>query len=156
MSTSFPFVYPNQFTPNNSGWSTVGNIDSWSADATGRRFTFVFGPGGAYSLYIEILGPSAYRLRFSPVAGVSYATETSTAVVNRDLGLSGLNVTTNKPDAQTLQISTGVLTINVGLAPFYVQVYRNGQLIHQDAPGEGVLYIPGQQVIAIMKTAPAR
>ena len=155
MSTSFPFVYTNQFTPNDSGWSTVGNIASWSPDSTGRRFTFVFGQNNAYSLYIEVLGPAAYRLRFTPVAGATYTTETSTAVVDRDLGLVGLKVTTSQPNAQTLQINTGAITIQVGLAPFYVQVYRGGQLIHQDAPGQGVLYIPGQQVIAIMKTAPA-
>ena len=155
MSTSFPFVAVNGFTPNNSGWSTVGNIASWSPDLTGRRrFTFHFGENAAYSLYIEILGPSAYRLRFNPTPGASYATETSTAVVNRDIGLPGLKVTTNQPNAQTLQIQTGTLTIQVGLAPFAVQVYRGGQLIHQDAPGQGVLYIPGQQVIAVMKTAP--
>lgn len=153
-STSFPYVFPNQFTPNNSGWSTVGNIASWSPDSTGRRFTFVFGNNNAYSLYIEVLGPTAYRLRFNPTPGATYATETSTAVINRDLGLKGLKVTTAQPNAQTLQINTGAITIQVGLAPFYVQVYRGGQLINQDAPGQGVLYIPGQQVIAIMKTAP--
>ncbi len=154
-STSFPYVYPSQFTPNDSGWSTVGNIASWSPDSTGRRFTFFFGEDNAYSLYIEVLGPTAYRLRFTPVPGATYATETSTAVVDRDLGLDNLQVTTSQPNAQTLQINTGTITIQVGLAPFYVQVYRNGQLINQDAPGQGVLYIPGQQVIAIMKTAPS-
>lgn len=154
MSTDFPFVAVNGFTPNNSGWTTVGTIASVTPDASGRRFTFVFGAGGAYSLYLEVLGPTAYRLRFNPAAGATYKTETSTAVVNRNLGLSGVTVTTSKPNAQTLQIQTGAMTIQVGLAPFSVQVYRGGQLIHQDAPGQGVLYIPGQQVIAIMKTAP--
>lgn len=154
MSTPFPFVLPNGFTPNNSGWSTVGNIASWSPDSTGRRFTFVFGIGNSYSLYIEILGPTAYRLRFNPKPGAAYTTETSTAVINRDLGLAGLKVTTSQPRPQTLQILTGGMTLNIGLAPFSVQVYRGSQLIHQDAPGQGVLYIPGQQVIAVMKTAP--
>ncbi|MBW8780478.1 MAG: glycosyl hydrolase family 31 [Verrucomicrobia bacterium] len=155
MSANFPFVYPSQFTPNNPGWSTIGNIASWSVDSTGRRFTFVFGAGNAYSLYIEVLGPTAYRLRFNPTPGASYATETSTAVVSRDLGVSGLQVTYTQPSSTQLAINTGTLTIQVGLAPFYVQVYRGSQLINQDAPGQGVLYIPGQQVIAIMKTAPS-
>lgn len=153
MSLAFPFVAVDGFTPNNTGWSTVGNIASVTPDASGRRFTFAFGAGNAYSLYIEVLGPTAYRLRFNPAPGATYATESSTAVVNRDLGLSGLNVTTNK-NAQTFEIQTGAMTIKVGLTPFYVQVFRGGQLIHQDAPGQGVLYIPGQQVIALMKTAP--
>jgi alpha-glucosidase len=155
MSGNFPFVPVNGFTPNNSGWSTVGNIASWSPDSTGRRFTFVFGASSAYSLYIEVLGPSAYRLRFNPAPGATYATENSTAVVTRDLGLAGLKVTTAQPNPQTLQINTGTITIQVALQPFYVQVFKGSQLIGQDAPGQGVLYIPGQQVVAIMKTAPS-
>lgn len=154
MSTSFPFVYPNGFTPNNSGWSTVGNVQ-WSRDAThARRFNFAFGAGNAYKLYIEVLGPAAYRLRFKPAPGASYQTETSTAVVEHDLGVAGLQVSAVEKDG-ALEINTGFMLIKVGLSPFYVQVYRGGQLIHQDAPGQGVLYIPGQQVIAIMKTAPS-
>ncbi len=155
MSTSFPFVPCNGFTPNNPGWSTVGDIASWSPDSTGRRFTFFFGLNAAYSLYIEVLGPEAYRLRFRPAPGASYATETSTAVVTRDLGLAGLQVTHSQPNPRQLVINTGTISIQVGLAPFYVQVFRGSQLIHQDAPGQGVLYIPGQQVVAIMKTAPS-
>ena len=145
----FPFVPVNQFTPNTSGWSTVGNIDHWSADASGQRFTFTFGPR---SLILQVLGPTAFRLRFSPAPGSKYNYETSTAVVSRDLGLSGLAVTTHQPNAQTLVIETGKVSISVGLAPFAVQVLRGGQLIHEDAPGQGILYIPGQEVTAVMKT----
>jgi alpha-glucosidase len=155
MSTSFPFVLPSDFTPNNAGWSPVGQISSWTTNSTGRRFTFQFGSGANYSLYIDILGPNAYRLRFRPVPQATYTTETSTAVVNRDLGLAGLNVSHSQPNSQQLIINTGALRLQVGLAPFTVQVYRGTQLIHQDAPGQGVLYIPGQQVVAIMKTAPS-
>lgn len=155
MSTTFPYVLPNGFTPNDSGWSTVGNIAAWQPDTTGRRFTFTFGANAAYSLYIELLGPTAYRLRFTPAAGATYTTETSTAVINHDLGLDSLNVTHSQPNANQLTISTGAITLQIGLTPFNVQVYRGSQLIHQDAPGQGVLYIPGQQVIALMKTAPS-
>ena len=147
---SFPFVVPNGFTPNNSGWSTVGNINGWTVDATGRQFTFTF---GAYSLLLVVLGPTAFRLRFNPTPGAAYNYETSVAVVSRDLGLNGLKVTNSQPQANLLVINTGSLQINVSLAPFAVQVYRNGQLIHQDAPGQGAIYIPGQEVIAVMKTA---
>jgi alpha-glucosidase len=155
MSTSFPFVAVNEFTPNSSGWTSVGNIATWAPDGTGRCFTFTFGAGGAYSLVLQVLGPTAYRLRFRPVPNASYSTEYSTAVVSRDLGVGSLRVTTNQPDAQTLNIETGAMTIQVSLAPFAVRVFRNGQLLHQDAPGQGVIYIPGQQVIAVMKTAPS-
>ena len=148
---NFPFVPVNGFTPNNSGWSGVGNIDSWSADPTGRNFTFVF---GSRSLVLQLLGPTAFRLRFNPASGATYNYETSTAVVSRDLGLAGLQASHSQPSANQLVIETGALTITIGLTPFAVQVYRNGQLIHQDAPGQGVLYIPGQEVIAVMKTTP--
>lgn len=147
----FPFVPVNGFTPNNPGWSTVGAIDNWSVDPAGRRFTFNFGPR---SLFIEVLGPTSFRLRFNPATGAAYNYETSVAVVSRDLGLTGLNVTHQQQGSQ-LTIATGTMTLQVGLAPFAVQVYRGAQLIHQDYPGQGVLYIPGQQVIAVMKTAPA-
>lgn len=148
---NFPFVPVNDFTPNNSGWSGVGNIDSWSADSTGRNFTFVF---GSRSLVLQLLGPTAFRLRFNPASGATYDYEISTAVVSRDLGLAGLQASHSQPSANQLVIETGALTITIGLTPFAVQVYRNGQLIHQDAPGQGVLYIPGQEVIAVMKTTP--
>lgn len=148
---SFPFVPCNQFTPNGSvPWSTLGSTSAPAVSMSGRRFTFTFGPR---SLFIEVLGPTAFRVRFNPAPGASYATESSTAVVNRNLGLTGLTVTTSQPNPQTFVIQTGSLTIQVGLAPFAIQVLRNGQLIHQDAPGQGVLYIPNQQVIAVMKTA---
>lgn len=57
----FPFVAVNDFSPNNSGWTTVGTIASWSPDASGRLFTFVFGAGAAYSLLLQVLGPMASR-----------------------------------------------------------------------------------------------
>ncbi len=148
---SFPFVTVDGFTPNSGTWSSVGNIDHWSVDATGRNFTFTF---GGRSLVLQVLGPAAFRLRFNPASGAAYNYETSVAVVTHDLGLAGLNVTNNSaPQGGTLVINTGTLAIQVALAPFAVQVFRGTQLIHQDYPGQGVLYLPGQQVIAVMKTA---
>jgi len=111
---NFPFVPVNGFTPNNSGWSGVGNIDSWSADSTGRNFTFVF---GSRSLVLQLLGPTAFRLRFNPATGATYNYETSTAVVSRDLGLSSLQASHSQPSANQLVIETGALTIKVGLTP---------------------------------------
>jgi alpha-glucosidase len=146
----FPFVPVNGFTPNNPGWSTVGNIDQWSVDATGRRFHFTF---GSRSLILEVLGRLAFRLRFNPAPGADYDWESSVAVVNRDLGLTGLRVKTTQPQTNQLVIDTGSLRIQVALAPFALTVFRGGQLIHRDLPGQGILYIPGAEVIAVMKTA---
>lgn len=146
----FPFVPVNGFTPNNSGWSTVGNIDQWSADATNRQFLFTFGPR---SLLLSVLGPTAFRLRFNPAPGATYNLESSVSVVSRDLGLNGLQVNVTQPQPQLLVLDTGTIQLHLGLAPFALAVFRGGQLLHQDFPGQGVLYIPNQEVIAVMKTA---
>ena len=69
------------------------------------------------------------------------------------MGLAGLNVTVDQSQASRLVLDTGTLQIRIGLAPFEVSVYRGGQLIHRDAPGRGALYIPGAEVVAVMKTA---
>jgi alpha-glucosidase len=148
---TFPLVPVNGFTPNNPGWSSVGRIDSSSISPDGRRFTFQF---GTRSLVLEVLGPTSFRLRFNPAAGATYDFECSVAVVSRDLGLAGLAVTTSHPTPDTLIIDTGKLGIAINMASFSIQVRRGTQLIHRDAPGQGVLYIPGQEVIAVMKTAP--
>jgi alpha-glucosidase len=147
----FPFVSVNNFTPNNAGWTTVGQIDRWQADAGKRRFTFFF---GQRSLFIEVLGERGFRLRFNPAPAASYGLETSVSVVSRDLGLAGLNVQANQPGPNLVELSTGSLRIEVNLAPFAVAVYRGNQLLHQDQPGQGILYIPGAEVVAVMKTAP--
>ncbi len=150
---NFPFVPVDGFTPNNSGWSTVGNIDSATHDATGRNYTFKF---GQRSLLLSVLGPRAFRLRFNPAPGAAYTSETSVAVVSRDLGLAGLQVNASHPQPNQLLLDTGAIRILVSLAPFGVSVSRSasGQLIHRDAAGSGVLYIPNQEVIAVIKEAP--
>ena len=146
---SFDFVTIDGFTPNSGSWSSVGNV-TWSVDPSGCNFTFVF---GTRSLILQVLGPTAFRLRYNPASGATYDYESSIAVVTRDLGLSGLKVTNNNGAGGTLVIDTGTIQIQVGLAPFSVQVVRGSQLIHQDYPGQGVLYIPNTEVIAVMKTA---
>jgi alpha-glucosidase len=148
---NFPFVAVNSFTPNNGGWSSIGNIDRWTADPAGQRFDFNF---GTRSLVLEVLGPSAFRLRFNPAPGATYDQETSVAVVTRDLGLAALNVAHNQPQPNQLSIDTGSIRILVSLAPFDVQVYRGRQLVHRDFPGRGALYIPGAEVVAVMKSVP--
>ncbi len=149
---NFPFVPVNGFTPNNPGWSTVGDIDNVTPDATGRSFIL---SAGARSLLVTVLGPNAFRVRFNPAPGAAYTSESSIAVVTRDLGLAGLPTHTSRP-ANQLVIDTGSIRIQIGLTPFAISVTRSetGQLIHRDFPGEGVLYIPNAEVIAVMKEAP--
>jgi alpha-glucosidase len=148
---NFPFVPVNGFTPNNPGWASVGNIDRWSADPVGRRFSFTF---GARSLVLEVLGATAFRVRFDPSPGASYDLERSVAVVSRDLGLTGLTVSYRQPQRDQLIIETGTLSVLVSLAPFEIRVFRGAQLIHRDFPGRGILYIPGAEVTAVLKSIP--
>ena len=146
----FPFVLADGFTPSVPAWSTVGNIDRVTSDATGRNFVLGF---GTRSLQLTILGPQAFRLRFNPTPGADYNSEYSVAVVARDLGIASLRLNTTRPPNQLL-IDTGAIQIQVALAPFALSVLRNGQLIHRDFPNEGVLFIPNQEVIAVTKAAP--
>jgi|SRR5271157_1704631 len=144
-------VLVDGFTPSVPAWSTVGNINNVTPDTTGHNFLLTF---GSRSLQLTVLGPRAFRLRFNPAPAAVYTSEYSIAVVTRDLGISGLNLNTTRPPNQLL-IDTGAIQIQVGLSPFAISVLRNGQLIHRDLPNEGVLYIPGQQVIAVSKDAPS-
>ncbi|HMG33252.1 MAG TPA: TIM-barrel domain-containing protein [Blastocatellia bacterium] len=146
----FPFVAVNGFTPNNPGWSTIGNIDNFSADPTGRILTFHF---GQRALQLQILGRTAFRVRFNPAPAPDYSLESSVAVVNRDLGIGALQLNTSQPNPGTLVINTGALQINVALSPFAIAVFRGTQLIHKHFPGQGLLYIPGAEVIAVMNSA---
>lgn len=148
---NFPFVPVDEFTPNNPGWSAVGNIDNVTPDGTGRTFLLSF---GTRSLKLTVLGPRAFRLRFNPAPGATYTAESSRAVVSRDLGVAGLQINTQRLPQQ-LVVDTGVIRIQASLSPFEISVFRSatGQLIHRDFPGQGVLFIPNAEVIAVMKEA---
>ncbi|HET7463856.1 MAG TPA: TIM-barrel domain-containing protein [Longimicrobium sp.] len=149
--TDYTFVNVNAFTPNIPGyWSQIGNIASTSR--SGNAWTLTAAQNGV-SLLLSFLGPTCFRVRFSPVPGASYAAEPSAAVVTLDLGPVTLTVV--QDDAQALVVDTGEMRVAVALQPFAVSVYRGGQLIHQDAPGQGIVFIPGQQVTACFKTFPA-
>lgn len=148
---SYTFVYANQFTPNSQvSWIPIGDISS--ATRKGNTWTLQMAQGGL-SLQLSFLGPGCFRLRFNPVPAADYSVETSVAVVNRDLGPVSLDVV--QDDAQALVVDTGTIRVEVALQPFAVSVYRNGQLINTDSPGQGLVYIPGQQVTACFKSYPA-
>jgi len=146
----FPFVAVNDFTPNNAGWSSLGRVVSWAPDASGRQFTFNF---GGQAVVLQILGPRCFRVRFNPVAP-DYDRERSIAVITRDIGLNGLQVNAAQLLPGVLEISTGSLRLKINLSSFELSVFRGNQLIHQDYPGRGILFIPGAEVIAVMKSVP--
>jgi alpha-glucosidase len=52
-------------------------------------------------------------------------------------------------------VSNGpALRLKINLSSFELSVFRGNQLIHQDYPGRGILFIPGAEVIAVMKSVP--
>jgi alpha-glucosidase len=147
---SYTFVTVSDFTPNTQGWSTIGDITSTSR--SGNAWTLQTAQPGL-ALVVSFLGPACFRVRFSPVSGADLSEETSVAVVTRDLG--GVTLDVVQDDAGALVVDTGEMRVVVDLQPFAVSVYRGGQLISRDQPGQGMVYIPGQQVTANFKTYPA-
>ena len=147
---SYTFVDVKSFTPNTQvSWRPIGNIAS--ASRSGNAWTLETADGGL-ALLVAFLGPTCFRVRFSPSGG-DLTVPSSPAVVSTDLGNLTLNVV--QDDGQALVVDTGEMRVEVALQPFAVSVYRNGQLISRDAPGQGMVYIPGQQVTANFKTFPA-
>jgi alpha-glucosidase len=144
----YTFVNVNAFTPNTQvSWIPIGGIASHAR--TGNTWTLQM--AGGLSLQLSLLGPQCFRVRFDP-AGSDYSQETSVAVVTRDLGLE--DVTVVQDDAEALVLDTGQMQVHVALQPFAVSVYRDGQLISTDQPGQGLVYIPGQVVTACFKSTP--
>lgn len=143
------FVPVNEFTPNNGDWRTIGPISGHARDHNTFRLHLA---DPAWAVQITVLGPTALRVRFLPVANPDYSQERSFAVVERNLGNVNLTVTDN---ADHLLLDTGQMQVRVDLQPYRLCIYRNGQLICADEPSYNLVYIPGQEVIANFKTYPA-
>jgi alpha-glucosidase len=155
MST-YSFVNVDNFTPT-SGWNPVGPISS--CQQQGNQFVMKTAQGGL-TLILTFLSPTCFRIRFNPNpnADFSAANDVSYAVINRNLGAVTLSV---NQTAGQLTVSTGAIVVNVGLNPYFLTVTRPGQsggpaqLIHSDNPGQGLIYLPGKEVVANLKQAPA-
>ncbi|MES2774015.1 MAG: TIM-barrel domain-containing protein [Bacteroidota bacterium] len=147
---SYSFVNVNAFTPNTNGWTTIGNISS--VTQTGNTFLLIQEANPQLSLQLSFLSATTFRVRFNPLPGFSYATETSVAVVQRNLG--AVNLTIVSSDAGHIKIDTGTIQVLILLQPYQVQVYKGTQLINEDCADKNMVYIPGQQVVANFKTYP--
>jgi alpha-glucosidase len=152
MSAPIAYNYVNVagFTPNAGGWSQIGPVTAANPSANTFVFTLTSSPQNAVT--ITVLGPTSYRLRFDPNPQSGLSATASAAVVNRNLGTVSA---TGSQSGSTYTISTGAMTIQVNTASFAVTVLRNGQVVDQDQPGQGLLWIPGQTVTAMMKVMPA-
>jgi alpha-glucosidase len=148
---SFGFVDVKSFTPNNDGWSPIGNISA--TKQAGNTFELTLQDNPELAIQISFLSPVCFRIRFNPSPGFDFAVETSVAVVNRALGAVRLDLSGSDPTH--LVVDTGQLKVVVSLNPYQIQVFRGNQLISQDMPGKNLVYIPGQEVIANFKAYPA-
>lgn len=144
---TYSFVDVDAFTPNLGQWTAVGDISSWKQ--SGNLFTLE--RDGGYVLLLTFLGPECFRVRFRPVPNPDYSTESSAAVVSRDLGSVSVSVQNN---GDYLCIDTGTITVRLDLKPYRISVYRGTQLICADSPSYNLVFIPGQEVIANFKTYP--
>ncbi|MBM7116648.1 TIM-barrel domain-containing protein [Archangium primigenium] len=146
---SYMFVNVDAFTPNNDGWTSIGDIAHHSRARDVFTLTTV---ENALSFQISFLSSTCFRVRFNPAQGFDYSVETSVAVVNRNLGDVNLNVL--QDDDQAIVVDTGAIRVEIQLQPYRILVYRGQQLINADPPGKNLVYIPGQEVIANFKVYP--
>ena len=145
---AFSFVQVNDFTPNMGGWTPIGSVASWKQAGN----VFDFDLGGARALQLSFLGTLCFRVRFTPAPNPDYTQEHSFAVVSHQLGPVTLAV---QDGGDHVVIDTGQIQVRVDLQPYRIRVFRAGQLICADEPSYNLVYIPGQQVIANVKTYPA-
>jgi alpha-glucosidase len=91
-------------------------------------------------------------VRFRPVADADYTTESSPAVVERDLGPFRLTV---RDGGDHVTADTGDMAVRIDLKPYRVRVFRGSQLISADAPNDNLVYHPSEEGVANLKILPA-
>ena len=150
---AYTFVDVRSFTPNSPGgvWQAVGTITNFVQAGNVITLTAAPDANGAArpAPVITFLSPTAFRVRFNP-SGV-FPPDTSYAVVNPNPGAVNPMV---QQINNTIEVDTGVIKVVIGMTPYCLSVYRNGQLIHADAPSYNLVYIPGQEVVANFKVSP--
>jgi len=153
---TFLYQEVNGFTPNKQdqtghyfGWQSIGSVTASALNTADNSVIFTSATGVGVKLYA--LSSSAFRIRFNPAPGADYSNNNSYAVVNTRLGAVMPQI------SQTGSIWTmnlGQIQVSIDLSSFLVSVFRGSQLIHTDTPGQGIFYIPGQEVIANFKNVP--
>lgn len=153
--SSYRYVRVDEFNPNSAqGWASFGNVTQCLYDKGDETFTISgTAPAAAATptLKIQILGPTAFRVRFNPQG--DYSMDGSFAVVNKDLGTPQVNVLQNGNGK--LSVDLGGIRLDVLFQPFTVQVYRNDQLISTDT-AQGLIYVAQNgEAVANFKNYPA-
>jgi len=147
---TYRFVQVNEFQANSTtGWNQMGDV-SYTHDAPSN--TFLINNKDGFQVQLSFLSATAFRVRFRPVTNPDYSKNNSYAVVNRDLGPVSLTVKEVNKGGNTLQIDTGAITVFVGLQPYGIAVYKDGQLITQDTFGKNLVW--SNEAVANLKESP--
>lgn len=149
MST-YRFVQVDEFQANADGWNQMGPVNWTQSDAS----TILLTNQDNRVVQLSFLSATALRVRFNPAArqASDYGNNNSYAVVNRNLGPVNLSVQTLPDNGGTLLLDTGILQVKVGLYPYGIAVYKNGQLIHEDTYEKNLIY--SNEAVANLKKAP--
>lgn len=146
--SSFNFVQVNKFQPNVDGWNQINNVTWTQPDSKSILLT----NDDNLQIQVSFLSPTALRVRFNPVVNPNYSSNNSYAVVNYNLADVTLKITEILEGDKTLIVDTGVLEVRIGLQPYGIAVYKNGQLITEDTYGKNIVY--SNQAIANLKKSP--
>jgi alpha-glucosidase len=144
--SSYNFVNVDKFTPNAGGWTSVGNVESYTQNGTALQLNI---SGGAPGPIIYFYSPTLFRVRFNSAA--DYSTDNSYAVVNREFGFNASAMTVTDTGS-TLEIRTSAMRVVIAKSPYCISVYMGSQLIHADTPEYNLVYI--DQCVANFKVYP--
>jgi alpha-glucosidase len=148
-TVTLSFVTVDAFRAGAEPWVPVGPIASVRAASSTFLLRLADQP---LAIQLSILSPTCLRVRFSPRIGWDYGTETSVAVINRDLGHVDARIV--ESTSERLIVDTGSMRIEVDLQPYALRIYRDTQLICADQPGRNLVYRPGEHGIANIKRMP--
>ena len=150
-AAAYRYVAVDQFQPNVDGWDLFGAVVSYSR--VGQNALRLVNAQG-YAVQLTFLSDSAVRVQFRPQPGAQYAADApSYAVVSRALGKPTLGISEIDRGGRTLQVTSGPLTVYVGLEPYGMAIYRGGELICEDLYGKNLIF--SNQATACLRNAPA-
>lgn len=149
---AYSFVQVDEFQPNVDGWNQFGNVTSYTLLAGKRSILLTNAAGMAIKL--SFLSPTGLRVRFRPQAQPDYSLyDQSYAVVNKQLAPVTLTLSEVDQGGKTLKVDTGTIQVMVGLQPYGMAIYQNGQLITQDTYGKNLVY--SNEAVACLRQAPS-
>ncbi|MGY5351272.1 TIM-barrel domain-containing protein [Wenyingzhuangia sp. IMCC45533] len=146
--SDYKYVQVNEFQPNVDGWNEIGDIKEYKFNGNDLLLT----NEDDYQIKISFLSKSTIRVRFKPMVSPNYDTDESYAVVNRDLGAVSINHQFLTENGGTLHITTGVVDVYIGLAPYGISVQKNGKVITEDTYQKNIVF--SNEAIANIKKSP--